>query len=53
MQKKEYGSKMFTDYEDRFQYFLAIALLLLILDFFISERRSKWWDKINLFGESK
>lgn len=50
MQKKEYGSKMFTDYEDRFQYFFGIALLLLILEFFISERRSKWWDKLNLFG---
>jgi Ca-activated chloride channel family protein len=53
MEKTEYGSKMFTDYEDRFQYFLAIALFFLILEFFISERRSKWWDKINLFGESK
>ncbi len=53
MQKKEYGSKMFTDYEDRFQIFFGIALLLLVLEFFISERRSKWWAKINLFGDSK
>lgn len=48
-EKTEYGSKMFTDYEDRFQYFLVVALLFLLLEFFISERRSKWWDKINLF----
>lgn len=51
MQKNEFGSKMFTDYADQFQYFIGLALLLLIIEFIISERRSKWITELNLFGE--
>jgi len=50
MQKKEIGSKVYKDYEDHFQYFIAVALLLFLLEIFISERKSKWWQKLNLFG---
>lgn len=35
MEKKELGKKMFTDYEDRFQYVLALAILLLVIDSFL------------------
>jgi Ca-activated chloride channel homolog len=51
MEKKEFGAKIFTEYEDRFQYFLAGALLLLILDYFISERKNKWMTKWNFFKQ--
>lgn len=50
MQKNEFGSKMFTDYADQFQYFLGISLLLLLIEFIISEKRSKWIEELNLFG---
>jgi Ca-activated chloride channel homolog len=50
MQKQEYSSKMFTDYDDKFQYLIAFALLLLIIDFFLPEKKSKNWRKLNLFG---
>lgn len=39
MEKKELGSVRFTQYEDRFQYFLAVAVLLLIFEMAIPERR--------------
>ncbi|MBI5216510.1 MAG: VWA domain-containing protein [Ignavibacteriae bacterium] len=46
MEKKEFGAKVFTEYEDRFQYFLAVAAFLLILEYFLSERKNvlvaKW-----------
>jgi len=45
MEKKEFGAKVFTEYEDRFQIFLAVALLLLLFEFFLSERRNKWLAK--------
>lgn len=51
MEKKEFAAKLFTDYEDQFQYFLGIALLFLLLDFFVSERRSEFIKRLNLFGE--
>ena len=49
MDKKAFGTKQYTDYEDRFQYFLAIALLLLLTDLVIGERKSPWLERINLF----
>jgi Ca-activated chloride channel family protein len=39
MEKKEFGAKIFTEYEDRFQYFLGAALLFLLIEFFIPERK--------------
>jgi Ca-activated chloride channel family protein len=53
MEKKKLGSKMYTDYEDRFQYFLAAALLLLISELLVSSRKSKFLTKLNLFGEER
>ena len=49
MEKKEFGSKTFKDYEDRFQIFLIIALVLLVLEYFISNRKSTRLDGLNLF----
>lgn len=53
MEKKEFASKLFTDYEDQFQYFLALALLFLLMDFLVSERRSEFIAGLNLFGERR
>ena len=49
MEKVKYGSKVFTDYEDRFQYFLALAIIFLILEFFLAEKKNKFLRKIKLF----
>jgi Ca-activated chloride channel homolog len=53
LKKAEYGTKVFTDYEDRFQYFIFPALLLLLLELIISERKSKWLGDINLFETTR
>lgn len=53
MEKKEFGSKSFKDYEDRFQIFLIIALILIVLEYFISNRRSSKLDGVNLFETNK
>tara|TARA_R110002096_G_scaffold69829_6_gene167551 strand:- start:4366 stop:5094 length:729 start_codon:yes stop_codon:yes gene_type:complete len=49
MEKKEFGSKVFKNYDDRFQLFLLISLVLLIIEFLISRRRSSKLNKIKLF----
>ena len=49
LEKKEYDSIMFADYEDRFQYFIALAILLLLIEFLIAERRSKILSSFKLF----
>jgi len=52
LEKKEFDSKVFSDYEDRFQFFLLPVLILLVLEFFIFERRGKRFRNVNLFGEN-
>lgn len=49
LDKKQLESKMFSDYEDQFQWFIGAALLFLVIESIISERVSKWWKKLNLF----
>ena len=45
IEQSEYGSKQITEYEERFYYFLLPAIILLIVEFFISTNRSKWFDR--------
>lgn len=47
LEQTEYGVKKVTDYEDRFYYFLFPAILLLIIEFFISDRRSRFFTKLS------
>lgn len=47
LEKTEFGTKKVTDYEDRFYYFLAPAILLLVLEFFMSESKSKLFARLN------
>ena len=44
MEKRELTAKKFTAFEDRFQYFILPAFLLLLMEFFISERRGLFWN---------
>jgi Ca-activated chloride channel homolog len=52
MEQQEYERTHFSEYESRFHYFLALAILLLVSDIFIFDRKSKWLNKINLFDVS-
>jgi Ca-activated chloride channel family protein len=49
IEKSEIEEKQFSDYEDRFQYFVALALLLLILDLFVFERKTRWIRRFKPF----
>ncbi|PJA98208.1 MAG: hypothetical protein CO128_08495 [Ignavibacteriales bacterium CG_4_9_14_3_um_filter_30_11] len=43
IEKTEFGVRKVTDYEDRFYYFLAPAILLLLIEFFMSSKSSKFF----------
>ncbi len=47
MDKKTFASKQFTDYEDRFQYFIGGGLLVLIFEFLTTNRRNRWISKFS------
>lgn len=46
MEKTGYESKVFTDYEDKFQYFVGIAAFFVFFGLFISERKSRIFEKL-------
>jgi Ca-activated chloride channel family protein len=47
LEQTEFGVKKVTDYEDRFYYFLIPALILLVFEFFVSEKKSPLYARIN------
>lgn len=49
MSKAEFESKIYAEYESQFQWPIGIALLLLIFEMFILERKTKWSEKFHLF----
>ena len=51
MNQKEFETKQFTDFKDRFQWFLGLAILLLVIELLLLERKTAWIKKLNLFNE--
>jgi len=53
IEKTEFESQQFTDFNSQFQWFLGIAFALLCLDIFLLEKKTKWIKKMNLFNEKE
>jgi Ca-activated chloride channel family protein len=53
LDKAQLESKMYSDYEDQFQWFIGFALIILFIEFLISERISEWFRNLNLFNASR
>ncbi|MCH8554657.1 MAG: VWA domain-containing protein [Schleiferiaceae bacterium] len=51
LEKTSFESKVFTDYEHQFQWFLGIAFILLLFEFLLSESRSYLLEKLGIFKE--
>ncbi len=47
LKKSEFGVKKVTDYEDYFFWAIAVGLILLIIELFISEKKSPLYSRIN------
>ncbi len=52
MGKKLVEEKVYRDYEEQYELFIIPALLILLLDIFITERKTKWYHQLNLFGST-
>ena len=50
---QEIETQVFTDYNEQFQSFALIALLLLVIDYFIFNRKNKALSRLDIFGEVK
>lgn len=52
MEKKDFGAKIYTDYESRFQYFIGFAFLLLCVEFFFTGKKIPLLSGIQIFNPS-
>ncbi|HWS60034.1 MAG TPA: VWA domain-containing protein [Flavobacterium sp.] len=53
IQKTEFESTQMANFQSQFQWFLGFAFLLLFVDVFLLERKTKWVQKMNLFNEKE
>jgi Ca-activated chloride channel homolog len=51
IQKTEFDATETASFQSQFQWFLGIGFLLLLLDVFLLERKTKWVQKLDLFNE--
>lgn len=49
MEKKDFDDRIFTDYEDQFQYFILAAIVLLIINILLSDKSRGWLSRFKLF----
>ena len=53
MSKTEFESKIYSEFENQFQWLIGIAFILLLIEMVILERKTVWSAKINLFAVNK
>lgn len=53
IEKTEFEATQMADFQSQFQWFLGFAFLLLFVDVFFLERKTKWISKLNLFNEKE
>lgn len=51
VEKTDFESQQIADFQSQFQWFIGLALLLLIIDSLVLERRTAWMKKLNLFND--
>ena len=49
VEKREFEERSFNEYESYFQYFIALALLFILVEFVISYRKSQWLKGKDIF----
>lgn len=49
LEKSEIEATVFTDYDDQFQWFVAAAIILLLIEIFVSSGKRAWEKKFNIF----
>lgn len=51
IQKADLETRQYSDYEDLFQYFIAISLIFLVFELFIYDRKNQWFSRFKPFKE--
>ena len=49
IEKKELETRIYSEYDEKFQYMIGLALILILFDFILLERKNKYFKDIKLF----
>ena len=49
IQKTEIESKLYSDYEEQFAYFIALSLLFLVFELFVFDKKNQWFSRFKPF----
>jgi Ca-activated chloride channel family protein len=50
MEKQEMDIRKYSEYNEKFQYMIGLALILILFDFILLERKNKYLKEIKLFN---
>jgi len=50
IEKKELETRIYSEYDEKFQYMIGLALILILFDFILLERKNKYLKDIKLFN---
>lgn len=53
MEKKELNAVVYDEYREWFMYFLLLALVFVVAELLISDRKNKWLNSIDIFQRKK
>ena len=49
IQKTEIESKLYSDYEERFYYFIFLSLIFLVFELFVFDKKNQWFSRFKPF----
>ena len=50
-EKKEFDTQKFSEFQDQFQWFIFLGLILIVIDIFMRDGKTIWLKNLNLFNE--
>ncbi len=53
LEGRKYGDQVVSDYDDKYQYFIAFALLFLLIDMLLTDRSKGWSDRFRFEQEQE
>ncbi|TKG88885.1 VWA domain-containing protein [Puteibacter caeruleilacunae] len=53
MEKTEMESRIYSEYDDQFQYLIGLAIFFILLELALLERKNRWLKNVSLFASKK
>lgn len=50
LEKQEFKTRVFAEYDERFQYFTGFAIFIILIDFLVRFRKNTWLSRFKIFN---